>query len=103
MLDVDGNFRELRGIIGVPASHARAQELVNRMATWGNDPLFANHVDSARFQGSAKNFKEHHEFYLDAVSALKQAIESKDPTAMRAYAKVNMSCEVCHREFRPGI
>lgn len=103
MLELDGDYRELRTILGVPAKHDRALKLVTRMRAWADDPVFANRTKSAAFQGSAENFEQHRAYYVQTMDALKTAVETKDPGAMMAYARVNMSCELCHKEFRPGL
>ncbi|MEX1023716.1 MAG: cytochrome c [Planctomycetota bacterium] len=103
MLEMDGDFRELRTHLGVPTKAERAKLLVARMRAWADEPVFRDRTESAVFQGNADNFRQHRELYVQRVDELAQAIETNDPRAMMAYARVNMSCEVCHAEFRPGL
>lgn len=103
MLEMDGDFRELRSTIGDPGQLERANKLVGRMYAWVDKSAFVNRPNAAAFSGSAENFRDHHEFYRRGITALKAAVETMDPQAMMIYAKVKMSCEICHREFRPGL
>ena len=103
MLELDGNFRELRTVLAQPGQAERAKILVQRMRAWADDPVFAERTKSPAFQGDASNFEKHRRFYVQRVDELAAAVESQDPKAMMAYAKVNMTCEVCHAEFRPGL
>ncbi len=103
MYRMDFDDQSLRAALG-RGNVAEARAAGERMRAHLGEPAFDSYPKRPDLPQSPERFGEARRSFTAELDRLLAALASGDAaTAGRVYPDMRMSCELCHRDFRPGL
>ena len=103
MYQVDYDDQRLRAAVG-RGDLATVLEAGQKIQRSFEDPAFAQYLERPDLLAPVARFQESRQTFSAALAEVLGAAQSGDAGRTNmAYARMRMTCELCHRDFRPGI
>lgn len=103
MYKVDWEAQRLQAALG-RGDLREAATAASTLQSHLEDPTVEGWLQRPRLPASPELFREHRAAFLAALQRVASSVDAGDlGAANMAYARLRMQCEVCHRDFRPGI
>lgn len=103
MYRIDFEDQALRAALG-RGDLGQARASGTRLRAYLAEAAFASYLERPGLPAPAARFAESQQSFTVALDQLLAALDGGDaPGATQLYARMRMTCEICHRDFRPGL